>query len=108
MLTERYVPRKISDVSPKDRKVSIVGRIIGTDPEKDSFVMEDDTGRMEILFNEQSSAGRDELEKEKGKQVRLFCILIGKQVHMDILQPVSGLDLNLLKTVDELYSKAGV
>ena len=104
MIPERYVPKKISEISKSDRKLSLVGKIIEINPEKKSFVMDDDTGKIEIFIG-------DEFEEdigEKNKVVRAFCVLVGDRLMLDVLQHLDGLDLNLLKTVDDLYSRAGV
>jgi len=108
MLPERYVPKRISDISEKDRKVSILGRVVGIDLENKTLILDDDTGKIELYYTDQGSVTDKDVEGRKGETVRAFCILVGKKLHMDILQPLGELDLNLSKTVDELYSKAGV
>lgn len=111
MLPERYIPKKISQISKTDRRVSIVGKVVGVSseaeqPEADHFILDDGGSKIEIFFEKENSEGREKIEK--GKVIRAFCMLVGEQLKLDIVQDLSGLDLNLLKTVDELYSKAGV
>jgi len=104
MLPERYVPKKIAQISKNDRRVSIVGTVVSS--ADDSFILEDDSGKIEVFFEKENAEGREKIEKDK--VVRAFCTLVGEQLKLDIAQSADGLDLNLLKTVDDLYSKAGV
>jgi len=104
MMPERYVPKKISEISKSDRKLSLVGKIIETTPEKKSFVLDDDTGKIEIFIGDEFGGAIG----EQNKTIRAFCVLVGDRLMLDVLQDLDGLDLNLLKTVDDLYSKAGV
>jgi hypothetical protein len=124
MLPERYVPRKISNVSKSDKKVSVIGKIVDVKADSNSFVLADETSdeknNVEIILEkdldrdleretgDENPFNLEKVEKEKGKLVRAFCTLIGERLKLDVLQPLDGLDLNLSKTVDELYEKAGV
>jgi len=107
MIPERYVPKKISEISKSDRKLSLVGKIIEFNEENSkvkSFVMDDNTGKIEIFIGGEF----EESIGEKNKTVRAFCVIVGDRLMLDVLQHLDGLDLNLLKTVDDLYSRAGV
>jgi len=104
MLPDRYIPRKISEISKNDSKVSVVGKV--ADLTDDSFILDDKNGKIEVFFSEEDAEGREKIEK--GKMVRAFCSLVAEQLNLDVAQDLTGLDLNLLKTVEELYSKAGV
>ncbi len=107
MLPDRYVPRKTTEITKTDRKVSILGKVVQSTA--DSFTLEDDNGTIEIFFGENFEGGSPARVKiEKNKIVRAFCTVVGEQLRLDVVQDLTGLDLNLLKTVDELYSKAGV
>ncbi len=113
MLPERYMPKKISQISKTDKKISIVGKVVEIsseaeqpEAEADYFILDDDGSKIKIFFEKENSEGREKIEK--GKLIRAFCMLVGEQLKLDIAQDLSGLDLNLLKTVDELYSKANV
>ena len=105
MLPERYVPKKISQISKTDRKISIVGKVVEVSAESDYFILDDDS-KIKIFFEKENSEEQGKIEK--GKLIRAFCMLVGDQLKLDIAQDLSGSDLNLLKTVDELYSKADV
>ena len=126
MLPDRYVPRKISEISKNDKKIAIIGKIV--DVTDDSFILDDNSGKIEVFFGEEGLEGLTGLEGsaglevpeslevrsesseivEKGKTIRAFCSVADDQLKLDVVQDLAGLDLNLLKTVDELYSKAGV
>ena len=104
MLPERYMPRKVSQIGKSDRKVSVEGKVTGISD--DSFVLDDGSGEADVLFGTENSHVRAKVEKSK--TVRAFCSLVGDKLKLDIVQDIDGADLNLLKAVDELYSKAGV
>ncbi len=106
MRAERYVPKRISEVDNNSNKVSIVGNVV--DVKENSVILEDDTGKIEIFLKESSYDLIRELPGYDGKTVRAYCVLDGDRLMLDVLQLMDGIDLNLLKTVDELYSKAGV
>ncbi len=99
MIPERYVPRQVSKISKSDRKVCITGRV--ADSVEGSLIMDDESGKIEVFT--EGVAG-----VKQGDLVSVFCTLFGDRLSLDFLQHLPGADLNLLKTVDELYSKAGV
>lgn len=101
MLPERYVPKKISKVSKSDRMVSLTGVVIEVDNEKRSFIIDDNTGKIEVFFGKDSDG-----KIVNGTTVQAFCILTGDNLVLDVLEDMAGVDLNLLKTVDDLYSRA--
>lgn len=96
-MLEHYKPEKISSITKKDSKISIVGKVIAIN--KNSFTLEDDSGKIE-LFSEE--------EIESNKVVRVFCSLVEGKLKADVIQILNGLDLNLFKKVEELYYKAGL
>jgi len=98
------VPKKIAQISKNDRKVSIVGTVVSSTD--DSFVLDDGSGKIEVFFEKENAEGRERIKKDK--TIRAFCTLVGEQLKLDVAQSADGLDLNLLKTVDDLYSKAGI
>lgn len=101
MLPERYEVRRISKIADDDRKVSVIG--IVTELRNESFVLDDADGKIEVFFDKRFS---DRIKE--GMSVRGFCRIEEKKLNLDVLQDISGLDLNLLNTVEELYSRAGV
>lgn len=92
-----YVPKQISGVSTKDSRVSLIGNVISV--AESSFVLDDGTGKIEII---------SDTPIERNKLVRVFCSVVDEKLKADILQDVEGMDLNLLKKVEELYNRAGV
>lgn len=118
MLPERYVPRKIAKISKTDKKVSIIGKV--EEKTDDSFFLDDGSGKIEIFFEKENSEGGEgraqsrekneggKTKAEDGKIMRAFCSVVGDRLKLDVAQSLDSLDLNLLKTVDDLYEKAGV
>lgn len=96
-MLEHYKPRKISSITKKDSKISIVGRVIDT--KEGSFTLEDSTGKIEIASEE---------KVEKNEMIRVFCSFVEGNLKADVIQNLEGLDLDLFKKVEELYYKAGM
>lgn len=92
-----YLPRRISEILKTDLRVALVGTI--TQVKENSFVLEDETGKVEIISGE---------PVEKEKLVRVFCSVVDEKLKADVIQDLTGLDLNLYKAVEELYNRAGV
>ncbi|MCS7106280.1 MAG: hypothetical protein NZ942_03120 [Candidatus Aenigmarchaeota archaeon] len=98
MLASHYKPKKIAEINfEKDNKIALVGKVL--DQLENSFVLEDETGNIEIFF---------EGKVRKGQIVRVFCSVIESQVRADIVQSLEGLDLEFFKKVEEMYRKAGL
>ena len=109
MLPRRYFPRKIEEITRNDERISVVGVI---DEIKDSSIILSNSGKkLEIMIENKRPEddmydGRDRIKE--GKTVRVFCSVNKEKVSMDLVQDLNGTDLNLLKTVEELYLKAGI
>ena len=97
MRAQRYIPKKISEIKETDGKVSVIGKI--QESQLDSFVIEDETGKLE-LFSEQ--------KVEAGNLVRVFCSLAEGRPKAEIVQSLNGFDINLYHKVEDLYRKVGV
>ncbi len=97
MSTYHYVPKQVSEVTPTDSKVTIMGNVVAVG--ENSFVLDDGTGKIEILSDTQV---------ERTKLVRVFCSVVEEKLKSDIVQDVEGLDVNLFKKVKELYNSSGV
>lgn len=97
MLIDHYKPKKISEIKKTDNKIAIVGKVVET--KESSFILDDKTGKIEVVF---------EGEVTKGKLIRVFCSLIDDELRAEIVQDLSGLDLNLFKKTEELYKSTGV
>ena len=111
MLPERYVPKKVVAITEADRRVALVGTLeTVSDEETGSHVVVDDgTGKIELFFDAgENGALAGAVRGEEGRLVRAFCTNEGGRLKLDVLQPMAGADINLLKTVEELYEKAGL
>lgn len=97
MFVEHYKPKNISEISKSDNKIAVVGKVVEVG--EGSFILDDDTGKMQVSF---------EGEVKKGRTLRAFCSLAEEQMKADIVQDLSGLDLNLFKKIKELYITSGV
>lgn len=95
-MTEHYSPRKISSISKSDSRIALIGRMV--ESSENSFVLEDDTGRIEIFSEE---------KMREGEPVRVFCSSLNGKLKADIVQSLKGFDLNLFKKVEELYKREG-
>lgn len=92
-----YKPRKISQIAKTDSHIALVGRVV--DFGDNSFVLKDDTGLIEIVSEE---------IVEKDNFLRVFCSNFEGRWKADVIQSLEGLDINLFKKVEELYSRVGV
>jgi hypothetical protein len=91
------VYRQVSEIKPEDMRVSVIGTVI--DKAEDGLVLDDGTGKIDITF-----AGP--LEADVNGLVRVFGRVIpmeeGFQLQGEIIQDMTGLDLELLKKVKQL------
>ncbi|MEM5853085.1 MAG: hypothetical protein QXG39_00445 [Candidatus Aenigmatarchaeota archaeon] len=96
-MTEHYQPRKISSISKTDSRIALIGKVV--EVFENSFLLEDETGRIEIFSNE--GVKKDDL-------VRVFCSQLNGTLKCEFVQNLKGFDLNLFKKVEELYKKEGL
>lgn len=97
MPESHYIPKCITDVSSKDSRVSITGKVVGTG--NGFLILDDGTGKIEVA---------SDFQVEKNKIIRAFCSVSDEKLKADIVQNMDGFDLNLFKKINELYIKAGV
>jgi hypothetical protein len=102
----RYIPRKISDVEKNDTRISVMGKVV--EAKDSSFVLGDDTGKIEIFTQVEGTENPRNISVKEGAAVRAFCIVIGTQLKADAVQNLDGLDLEQFKKIEGLYNKAGV
>lgn len=93
MFAVHYIPKKISQLSPKDSKVALTGSVI--EKKESSFIMDDGTGKTEVFFD-------DNIESNL---VRAFCSVVEEKLNVDAVQSLDGLDSNLFKKVEDLYNR---
>jgi hypothetical protein len=93
-----YIPKKISELNAKsDVRVAVMGKIIKSSEKK--FILSDDSGRVEINFDNASCLAVDSL-------VRAFCTISNDTLKADAVQDLSTLDVDLFMKIEELYRKA--
>jgi len=90
-----YVPRKLEEIRERDTFISVIGRVeAATD---NFFILSDGKSKLE-MFSEESV--------EENKLVRVFCSRIEGGWKADLIQDLSGLDLELFKRSEEIYRRA--
>ena len=92
-----YTQKQISEVSPTDSRVSIMGSVVNAGD--NSFILDDGTGKIEVS---------SEIPVGRNKLFRVFCSVIDEKLKADVVQDVEGLDVELFKKVKELYNSSGV
>ncbi len=93
----RYVPKEISGIKTDDTRISVIGNVTGS--MEGSFILGDDTGKIEIL---------SDAKPERNKTLRVFCSISGDKLKADIIQDLEGMDLDLLKKINSIYNSTGV
>jgi len=93
-----YKPKGISQVTKEDSRVAVIGKVLEI-VGNNSFVLQDETAAAEVF---------SDIPVEKNKLVRIYCSVIEGQLKADVIQDLTGFDLNLFKKVEELYNKTGV
>ncbi len=97
MPSYHYRPKQISEVTPSDSRISIIGKVIVAN--ENLIILDDGTGKIEISAD---------ISIERNKLVRVFCSVVDEKLKADIIQDVEGLDLELLKKLNSLYNSLGV
>ena len=92
-----YKPKKISEVTRDDARVSVIGKVVEVG--SNSFMLQDESNTTEVF---------SDIPAEKDKFVRVYCSVIEGQLKADVIQDLTGFDFGLFKKVEELYNKAGV
>lgn len=96
----RMIPsvyRRVSEIRPDDIRVSLIGTVI--DKADDGMVLDDGTGKIDITMVEPFKAELNGLVRVFGRAIPTEG---GFQLHGEIVQNMSGLDLELLKGVEQL------
>ena len=87
---------RVSDIQPSDIRVSVIGTVIGR--ADDGIVLDDGTGKIDVTLEGQA--------QETPDRIRVFGRVIpmdnGFQLQGEIIQDMTGLDLELLKKVRSL------
>ncbi|MBI4173965.1 MAG: replication protein RepA [Candidatus Aenigmarchaeota archaeon] len=90
------VRKRIAEITADDMRVQVIGTVI--DAQDNRIILDDGTGQVTAVFDgPQDLAGR--------KRVRVFGRVIamegGVELQAEILQDATGLDLQLLKRVEQ-------
>lgn len=93
------VSRQVAEIRPEDIRVSILGTVI--DKQEGTLVIDDGTGRVHVTVEEPIT--------EAGRLVRVFGRVIplenGAELHGELIQDMTGLDMELYKQVEELWKR---
>ena len=89
--------RRVSDIRPGDIRVSVIGTVI--DKAEDGIVLDDGSGKIDITMVEPFEAEVNGLVRAFGRVIPMEG---GFQLQGEIVQDMSGLDLELLKGVEQL------
>ncbi|MBI2676149.1 MAG: replication protein RepA [Candidatus Aenigmarchaeota archaeon] len=95
------IGKKIADIGQEDVRVRILGTVIHKDT--GSLVIDDGTGRVTATFDSEPKATVNQLVRVFG---RVIPMEEGLVIQGEIIQDMSGLDIELLKKVEEIEKKA--
>ena len=91
------VEKSIIDIKPDDLRVRLLGTVV--DSKETNLVLDDGTGKININFEES-------VNTEPGKFVRVFGRVVplesGFDIHGELIQDMTDLDMDLLKKVRNL------
>lgn len=93
--------KKIADIGQEDVRVRILGTVIHKD--SGSLIIDDGTGRITATFDVEPKATLNQLVRVFG---RVIPMEEGLVIQGEIIQDMSGLDIELLKKVEEIEKKA--
>ena len=102
-----YEKRKIPEINPDiDLKVKVLGFVV--DKKDDTILLDDGSGKVRVFIDMPEI-----MEKvDANKLIRVFGSTLpidnGFEIKADIVQDLSGLNIDLYKKVEELYNKMGV
>ncbi len=91
-------PRGISDIRPEDIRVAVTGTIIGK--QGNIIVLDDGSGKVNVTFEEPVRFRENRLVRVFG---RVMPLEGGIELQGEIIQDMSGLDLELKKRVEKLW-----
>ena len=89
--------RKVSDIRNEDMRVSVIGTVI--DKAEDGLVLDDGTGKIDVTFIEPPGSDFKSLVRVFGRVIPMES---GFQLQGELVQDMGGLDMELLKKVEQL------
>ena len=93
--------RKISEITPEDTRVSIVGTIV--DSKESILAVDDGTGKIHVSFEEPPSVKAGQLVRSFG---RVMPLEGGVELQGEACQDFSNADLELWKKVSGLWENS--
>jgi len=103
-----YVPKKISEIDiANDSRVRITGTVV--DVSENTMLIDDGSGTVSVVIDD---AIELELETIKvNSLIRVFGVVLPIEnkfeIRANVIQKLTGLDINLFKKVQDLYRKWG-
>ena len=95
-----YKSKLIAEIDFRnDTKVAVIGRI--TSIGSKAMMLDDGKSKVEVSFENLQGV-------QPEKFYRIFCSIVGKKLHADLVQNLNSFDLNLFNKTEELYRKSGV
>jgi len=95
------IPRKVSDISQSDVRVSVMGTIL--DVSETGIVLDDGTGKINVSLGNTSSLKTGQLVRILGK---LMASDSGPELQGEIVQDMGGLDIGLRRRAEDIIGKA--
>lgn len=89
------IERKIAEIQPEDIRIRVLGTVI--DKQNDKLVIDDGTGKIEVIFDEHVNADLKQMVRVFG---RVIPIEDGFEMQGEIVQDMSQLNLELYKKVE--------
>ncbi|MFQ5648041.1 MAG: replication protein RepA [Candidatus Aenigmatarchaeota archaeon] len=94
------IERRIADIKPEDIRVRVTGTVVGL--EDGRIALDDGTGKVEVALEGPVEAEANRLVRVLG---RVISSEDGLELQGEVVQDMSGLDLELLKKVQEAENK---
>ena len=105
--TNNYSKRKITDINPaSDYKVKIFGLVI--DKRQDAIMVDDGTGKVKVFVDLPVTLQKISVNQFVAVFGSALSLENGFDIRADIIQDMTGLDINIYKKVDDLYRSLGV
>ena len=93
--------RRVSEVTPEDIRVSIVGTVVGS--KENVLAVDDGTGKIDISFEEAPSVKAGQLVRIFG---RVMPLENGVELQGEVCQDFSEADLELWKRVSNMWEES--
>lgn len=95
-----FRPTTTIGIKKDDFKIALIGKI--AEIKEGYFLLEDEYGRIKIHYN---PADQNFSKLKDGELIKVFCTKIDEELYCEFFQNLEGLDLNLLRKIEDLYFK---